>query len=459
MQIRARLTLQFVLIVALIQLGASFGIYWTAAGHRKQAFFEKLKASGISKTLLLLEYGSADSSRLRDLEELSTSFLPREEVLLFNYKNDLLYASDPRRKLQIDPEWLDKVRINKEIRFEQDGYELAGVMFTDRYNRLVVISGGIDSNGWGNLDYLRNVLVVVYLLSLAVVWLLAWVYSGGALRPIQQIMRQTDLLNVARLSDRINTHGRRDELGKLTDTINRLLDRIERSFEMQKQFVSNASHELRTPLTAIKGQLEVVLMKTRQPEVYAEKMESLLEDIRQLTNITNQLLMLAQTDTGRAREQFTAVRIDEVLFGCQSKLQKWQSSASILIMLDEQLSDADALILNGNEELLSTAFYNLMENALKYSPRKEVRVRLSVDRDQIVVVVEDDGIGIPADALHKIFQPFYRSENAKGIQGSGLGLSLVERIVVMHGGSIQVRSTPGEGSVFTVSLPHDLIHF
>lgn len=452
MQIRARLTLWFVIIVAVIQLGASLAIYWTASKHREKAFYEKIKASGISKTLMLMEFSDTKPERLRDLEELSTTFLPREEVLIFNYKNEVVYISDPKRRLTISADKLDEVRIKKEIRFEQEGYELAGFMFTDRYNRLVVISAGVDLNGWENLDFLKGMLIVVYLLSLTVVSILAWIYSGGALYPIQQIMKQTDDLNVARLSDRLPKPDSKDELAKLTLTINRLLDRIETAFQMQKQFVANASHELRTPLTAIKGQLEVVLMKTRTPEVYAEKLESLLADIRQLTTITNQLLMLAQADTAHAKEHFGQVRIDEVLFGCQSSLQKWRPGVQIHIIFDEGLDAGEDLIITGNEELLSAVFYNLLENGIKYSFGKEVSVRVFKQENCLSIRVEDQGIGISAASLDKIFQPFFRAENVADIQGNGLGLSLVERIIVMHNGELEVQSILGQGSAFTIKL-------
>lgn len=452
MQIRARLTLWFVIIVAIIQLGASMAIYWTASKHREKEFYEKMKASGISKTLLLMEFSDTKPERLRDLEELSTTFLPREEVIIYNYKNEILYASDPKRRLVIGNKRLDEVRIKKEIRFEQDDYELAGFMFTDRFNRLVVISAGIDANGWENLNFLKGMLLLVYVLSLTVVSILAWIYSGGALRPIQQIMRQTDRLNVARLSDRLPAPANRDELGQLTLTINRLLDRIETAFQMQKQFVANASHELRTPLTAIKGQLEVVLMKTRSPEVYAEKLESLLADIRQLTTITNQLLLLAQADTAQAKEHFSLVRVDEVVFRCQASLQKWRPNIQIHITLDEELDTAETLCISGNEELLSAVFYNLIENGIKYSAGKDINVRIFRDEEILCVRVEDQGIGIASSELDKIFQPFYRAVNVADIQGNGLGLSLVERIVAMHNGRLEVQSVLGKGSAFTVKL-------
>jgi signal transduction histidine kinase len=452
MQIRARLTIWFVIIVAIIQLGASMAIYWTANKHREKEFYEKMKASGISKTLMLMEFSDTKPERLRDLEELSTTFLPREEVLIYNYKNDIVYISDPKQRLSISHDRLDEIRIKKEIRFEQDSYELAGFMFTDRYNRLVVISAGIDTNGWENLEFLRGMLVLVYLLSLTVVSILAWIYSGGALRPIQQIMRQTDQLNVARISDRLPKPSSKDELGKLTLTINRLLDRIETAFQMQKQFVANASHELRTPLTAIKGQLEVVLMKTRTPEVYAQKLESLLADIRQLTTITNQLLLLAQADTAQTKEHFGQVRIDELLFNCQSSLLKWRPGVQILIIFDEALDTADDLSVQGNEELLSAVFYNLIENGIKYSYGKDIHVRVFKQDDSLCIRVEDQGIGIAPAALDKIFQPFFRAGNVADIQGNGLGLSLVERILVMHNGTLEVQSVLGSSSAFTVRL-------
>lgn len=454
MQIRARLTLLFVLIVALIQLIASLAIYWNAAQYRERTFFEKMKASGISKALFYMEVSGSDSTRLRSLEELSSTFLPREEMLIYNYKNELLYASDPRRRIKVNAEMLDGVRLNGEIRFTQEEYELAGFMFTDRFNRLVVISGGIDQLGWDNLNYLKRLLMVVYALSIGVISLLAWLYSGAALKPIQEIMKQADRLQLSHMKERLPESGSKDEIAQLTATINRMFDRIEASFAMQKQFVANASHELRTPLTAIRGQLEVLLMKSRTPEVYAEKLQQVLDDMKKLTGIANQLLMIAQAESQQSREQFHPLRIDELLFGLQSRLQMWYPNARIHILFTDELSSTDELLVKAHEELLSAAFFNLMENGLKYSAKKELRIQLLKNKNLLELRFEDEGIGIPAEEIDRIFQPFFRSSNAGEKTGSGLGLSLVERIIALHSGQIRVRSVVGKGSTFTVLLPN-----
>jgi signal transduction histidine kinase len=453
MQIRARLTLLFVLIVALIQFIASMAIYWNAAQYRERTFFEKMKASGISKALFYMEVSGSDSTRLRSLEELSSTFLPREEMLIYNYKNELLYASDPRRRIKVSAEMLDGVRLNGEIRFTQEEYELAGFMFTDRFNRLVVISGGIDQLGWDNLNYLKRLLMVVYALSIGVISLLAWLYSGAALKPIQEIMKQADRLQLSHMKERLPESNSKDEIAQLTATINRMFDRIEASFAMQKQFVANASHELRTPLTAIRGQLEVLLMKSRTPEVYAEKLQQVLDDMKKLTGIANQLLMIAQAESQQSREQFHPLRVDELLFGLQSRLQMWYPNARIHIFFTDELSSGDDLMVKGHEELLSAAFFNLMENGLKYSAKKELRIQLLKNHDLLELRFEDEGIGIPSEDIDRIFQPFYRSSNAGEKTGSGLGLSLVERIIALHSGQIRVRSVVGKGSTFTILLP------
>jgi signal transduction histidine kinase len=244
-----------------------------------------------------------------------------------------------------------------------------------------------------------------------------------------------------------------DELGRLTATFNNLLDRIEGSLAMQRNFVANASHELRTPLTVIQGQLDVLLLKSRSEAEYKAKISSVLDDIRNLTNISNRLLMLAQADSEYPARLFGKVAVDDLLWRCQAEIQGRNPKAVIHITLEEELMEAEHLEVQGNEELLKSVVQNLMENAVKYSPAQEAFVSLKSTAERVLFEVRDQGIGIPEDELEQVFQPFFRSSNVKEIKGHGIGLSLVERIVRLHKGDIKVKSKAGRGTTFSVRLP------
>lgn len=449
MQIRSRLTFQFVVIVALIQLLASLAIYFVSAGYRESRFYEQLKASAMNRTVLMMEVEGLEPERLQELRALGASELTGEQLFIYNYKNELLYCSSDTG-LQISEAMLDEVRLNQEQRFEQGSFELAGVMFADRYNRLVVFCGARDEAGFMQLQYLRRVLIAVFLLSLLAVLLLAWVYAGQALRPISNIMQKVSKITFVNLHERLEDRGSQDELSQLAATFNSMLDRIESSLAMQRNFVANASHELRTPLTAMQGQLEVLLLKKRDLSAYKDGVQSVLEDIRRLTHISNRLLMLAQADSAYTARLFRPVSLVDVLWQSQAAIQARNTTALVHITIDEAIENAEALQVLGNEQLLITVFQNLLDNGVKYSPKHEVFADLRLREGGIEVKVRDYGIGIPHEELEQVFQPFYRSSNAQEISGHGIGLSLVERIVRLHGGEVHVQSAVEKGTTFTV---------
>lgn len=451
MQIRGRLTLQFVGIVALIQLLASMAIYFISSDYRQSRFYEQLKAAAMNRTVLMMEVEGLEPERLQELRALGATELVGEQIFIYNYKNELLYCSTDSG-LQISESMLDEVRLNQEQRFEQGAYELAGLLFADRYNRLVVFCAARDDAGFMQLMYLRRILIAVFLLSLLAVSLLAWAYAGQALRPISNIMQKVSKITFVNLHERLEDRGSQDELSQLAATFNSMLDRIESSLAMQRNFVANASHELRTPLTAMQGQLEVLLLKKRDLTAYKEGVQSVLEDIRRLTHISNRLLMLAQADSAYTARLFRPVSLVDVLWQSQAAIQARNATALVHITIDEAIENAEALQVLGNEQLLITVFQNLLDNGVKYSSNHEVFADLRLRDGGIEVKVRDYGIGIPPEELEQVFQPFYRSSNAQEISGHGIGLSLVERILRLHNGEVGVQSAVGKGTTFTVFL-------
>lgn len=449
MQIRTRLTLQFVAIVASIQLLASLAIYFNSADYRQTRFYEQLKAAAMNRTVLLMEVEGMEPERLQELRALGAAELNDEHIFIYNFKNELLYCTSDTG-LNVTNAMLDQVRLNKEQRFEQGPFEMAGLMFADRYNRLVVICAARDEAGFIQLQYLRRVLIFVFFLSLVLLLVLAWIYAGQALRPITAIMQKVSAITFVNLHERLEDSGSQDELTRLAATFNSMLDRIETSLAMQRNFVANASHELRTPLTAMQGQLEVLLLKKRGEAEYRQSVQSVLDDIRNLTSMANRLLMLAQADSGYAARLFSPVSLVDILWHSQAAIQARHPNALIHITLDDKLEDAEALLIEGNEQLLATVFQNLIENGIKFSERHEVFVQIRPSERGVYVQVRDEGIGIPEQELEQIFQPFFRSSNAIEIGGHGIGLSLVERIMRLHGGSVEVKSKIGKGTTFNV---------
>lgn len=204
----------------------------------------------------------------------------------------------------------------------------------------------------------------------------------------------------------MKTSNNRDEIGRLTDTFNKLLDRIENAFKVQKTFVANVSHELKNPLTKINSQLEVVLLNDREPEVYRQTISSVLEDIKDLSLLSDSLLELAKVSDDRKDLLTEKVRIDELLLDLRESFSKMRSDYTVKINFDELPEDDSWLEVPGNTGLLKTAFLNLMDNGCKFSPDHTVCVSLTGKKDQIEIKVANRGEGIPEGDQGQIFHPF-----------------------------------------------------
>ncbi len=452
MQIRKKLTLQFISIVAVITLLSSLAVYFFSADYRKDDFYNRLSNKANNTAKLLISVEEVDANLLRKIERDNPTSLPQEKIIIYNYKNEILYSSDETKTLKINDSLLDRIRLEHEIRFRQGAYEVLGFLFTEKFDRFVVIAGAVDIYGFNKLRNLRTILMVVFGVSTLLVFLAGWIYSGRALRPISRVIDQVGDISITSLNLRVDEGNGQDEIAHLAGTFNKMLDRLERAFKVQKNFIANASHELRTPLTVITGQLEVLLLKERNKEEYKSSLSSILEDMKSLNSISNRLLLLAQASSEATEKDFYTVRADEAVWQAESELLKRNPEYRIKTELSDDL-DEDGLSVRGNEQLLKTAFINLMENACKYSSNHEVKIRLSKEVGSLKISFSDKGTGIaPEDADH-IFEPFHRGKNTLTIKGHGIGLSIVERIITLHKGAISLHSVPDEGSTFTLILP------
>jgi signal transduction histidine kinase len=222
---------------------------------------------------------------------------------------------------------------------------------------------------------------------------------------------------------------------------------------MQKEFISNASHELRTPLTSINGQIEVLMMKERSSEEYRSALESVLEDIKKLIDLSNKLLLIARTSSENPVRQFRNTRIDEIIWLAQEEIIRFNKSYHINIHMDELLTDSDKMVVEGDENLLKVAVSNIIENGCKYSSDHTVDIKFGHPGKFIDIKFEDRGIGISEEDLKKVFEPFYRGSNTISYKGSGIGLQLANQIILNHNGTIKISSELNKGTTVTVVLP------
>lgn len=453
LNIRTRLTLQFTYIVTFILILFSFLIYYFSASYRMSEFYSRLENKAVNTAKLLIEVKEVDYELQKIIDRNTINALFNEKVVIYNYKDEQIYNSLDEDTIHVSKELLDRIRLKKKIRYHEGKNEVVGLLYTDQYDRFVVVASAFDKYGQNKLNNLKWILLTGLIFSIGVTLFTGNIFASKALKPMSNVIRQVDKITVASLHLRVDEGNGTDEIAQLAVTFNRMLERLESAFEMQRSFVSNASHELRTPFTAITGQIDVALLKPRSNKEYQEILESILADIKNLNELSNGLLDLAKASSDISAIVLQHLRIDEILWETRTELIKRKKDYSVVIHFTETVEDENELIVLANHHLLKIALLNVMDNACKYSPDHTVEVFLSVSGQSIHILLNDKGIGIEPEELAKIFQPFYRARNTRNIYGNGLGLSITEKIIHLHGGTITIDSTPGQGTSLTILLP------
>jgi len=288
--------------------------------------------------------------------------------------------------------------------------------------------------------------------SLLVLVLAGWWMSRTAVGPLTAFAAEARRVSIGTLDRRLSTRGAGDQLDAVATAFNETLARLESAVGEMKQFSSALAHELRTPLTALRGEIELALLRSQTDSERRTSATSQIEEIDKLTRLINQLLTLARAESGQIPLAHESVDLSALAAEVTEQLEP----VAHVKALQMQCVADQRVTVTGDHGWLERCLLNLLDNAIKYTPPGgRVSVRVSRDGDHARVEVCDTGVGMSPDVVQHIFERFYRVDPARSsaVEGSGLGLSLVKWIVDRHEGRIQVRSGPGNGSTFAIWLP------
>ncbi|UFH56934.1 cell wall metabolism sensor histidine kinase WalK [Spirosoma sp. KNUC1025] len=447
MNIRTRLTLLFVLLVASIMLLFTVSVYYLYDQFRQQEFEQRLEEKAVTTIRLREDVGEFPQADLPVITD--------EQVTIYNDKGKVLFNQWKHRpRFPVTDSFLSKITIRHHQYIRIGDLEAVGVRYpTSKGTQLIIVASGNDRYGFPKLVRLREILFIGWSLSLIIVGIAGYLFATDALRPVSELIGQVNAISATNIHERLRVGRQRDELADLARTFNDLLIRLEEAFVLQKSFVSHASHELRTPLTVMMGQIEVTRLQARTTEEYEVAFDALLDEVKSMIRLVNGLLELARASSDVITLNYQPVRVDELLWQAQSQIIHKKPEYQIDIDFDNLPNQEEDLVIVGEESLLQTAFQNLMENGCKYSSNESVSVRIFFEQGQIQLTFSDKGFGIPANDLPHIFEPFYRSEMTMTVKGHGIGLALTKRIIELHKGQIRVESTVGQGTTFRITLP------
>ena len=455
LSIGMRLTLGYVLIFALAQLVFGAGM-WMLLRHYLYDLADDDLESQVEDLQKFFDAQKDDSlARLRSGFVESYADHAGDYLQVYAGDGNWLYQSEfmkayplasvePDRVpgLTFEDHWMQ----GRPLRFATRRFEVDGHPYTVQTG--VPIADVVDTLAMFRLYLLMFAPMLLLAAATGGYWL-----SRRALAPVDAIVGTARQIGGANLGSRLEKLDTGDELQRLSDTLNEMLDRIESAFRRVTEFTADASHELRTPVSLIRTEAELALRRSRGEAQYQEALQHILQEAERTTVLIEELLALARADAGRESLKMEPVNLPEVL---RDTAESWRRVAAINnLEFRHELGNAELLVLS-DKAALRRVFDILLDNAFKYSAASgAVELTLEHKDDHALVTVRDTGVGIAAEDQARIFERFYRVDKARSreTQGAGLGLSIAKWIVEQHGGVIRVESELGHGAMFCVELP------
>src|SRR5215813_207615 len=371
-----------------------------------------------------------------------------------------LYVSGPPKSGSFDPAGVAPVSGISAQQFTRGAHPPGGgelmitaLPFTARDGSRYLIEAGASYERVE--DALRGLLLALALglpLTIGVAVVGGYWLMRRALRPVGEITQSAERITSRNLGERLPEMRTGDELEQLSVSLNRMIARLEESFLYVSRFTADASHELRTPLTILRGELEAA---SGQPEVapnLRETIGSALEETERLSRIVESLMAISRLDAGEARMEHDILDLAELAASTTEQMRLLAEDKEIALRCESE----ESVSVEGDRARLKQVIVNLVDNAIKYTPAGGlVGVKVYASNGRAVLEVNDNGVGIPPEALPHIFERFYRVDKTRSRQmgGAGLGLSIIKAIVTAHGGQVRVESLEGRGSRFLVELP------
>jgi len=454
--IRFRLTAAYALIMT-VMVGGTAAWSWVAARHSVSVTVDR----SLERDMALFQSSVQMTSRRMDIVQaiqMSTTWGVRDLLVrVFDVGGNRVYQSPSlEHQLSTGPPSVELGRITfRTVSGNQDeDVRLAATAIDIQNHRYVVELVQPVTMGERSLTRFGKMLMLVIPLALVLASLGGYWLSGRALAPVTQITNDARRINATNLSDRLVVPPAHDELRELSETLNAMLGRIDRSVSQLRQFTADASHELRAPLALIHTAAEFSLRRERPREELVDALEKILRESRHTTSLVDSLLLLARADSGGDSLQAPVpINLSALCQDAADRATELASAKGISVSSD---LGSTSIVVEGDETALRRLLLILVDNAVKYThARGQVDVRLNVDGDAAVLRISDTGIGIGAADLPHVFDRFWRADKvrSRSAGGTGLGLAIARWIVDRHGGTIVVSSEVGQGSAFTVTLP------
>jgi signal transduction histidine kinase len=452
MKIQTRISLIFTILNSGIILSLSIFIYIFGSESVSNSFYHRLEVRADIVGHAALQKSKSTTSIYYDIKERHLGDLPFEQHHIIK-TGEIEKAKRLKEQLPLPPSFYDNIVRKEPARFFKNDTSYVGLNINQAGKTVIILSSAVDLYGLEEIENLKKLLTVGFFISMIFVFTFGRLFSTQVFNPIRQIIRNVKGISAHNLHQRLEVAGSKDEIDDLSHTFNDMLNRLEITFEIQNNFVSNASHEFKTPLTVISGESQLGLSTPNLPAAAKASFEVIYKETGKLEHLANSMLSLAQTGFDGKKEQWSKIRIDELVLAVKEAVDKIMPANQVAINFNHLPDDEGQLTINGNETLLIAALSNIVLNSCKYSDNKPVNITISADASNSIVEIADVGIGIPDREIAQIYVPFFRASNTESYKGYGIGLPLANNIIKKHNGSIVVKSEVGSGTSFKIFLP------
>lgn len=446
MNLKHRLSFYSVTVFSIVILVASAAIYFSF--YKKMEHNELLSLK--NKTLLAaIYYLEADETGVVERETVIDQLrksISRSNIAVFNDQN-ILVRGEMNALTDISTNFLNKVRTQHESNYITKDFFYNGLFYKDNEGDFVVITRESKSEFNQQLLTLLQILTIVFLVGIVMVYIFSNLLGKFAFQPLTNIIDQIKERDNVNFSKPLQTKDSYTEIQDLVKSYNHFMERIDKTFIIQKNFIDYVSHELRTPITALLLTLEVTHNKDRSKEEYQQVLNQLNQYVVDLEETLDNMMLLSGAKT---KFEFTKIHIDEII---------WQVIEQMILYHNAQIEvnilvkNSDFLIINGNPQLLQLALNNIIENAIKYSDNQPIKILFEDKNNHLEISVFDTGIGIPLEDVPNITANFFRGQNTQYYTGKGIGLSMANIIFTLHNIQLQLKNNQPKGTIAKLSFP------
>ncbi|MGC4103808.1 sensor histidine kinase [Ferruginibacter sp.] len=454
MKIQTKTTLLFTVLTGAFFIILDITVYYFLNKAAHNDFNKRLELRAKISSKFRFEKDHVSTESFREIQREYLEKLADEKAYVFQV-DSATHQFSPAPPPEIDQRFLNEiVQADSGTVFRQKKFRhYAGLLYHDETGDFIVIKSATNAYGIELLDKLRDIMIITFICAVILIFIVGHYFAKRSFRPFRTITDKANQINENNLHLRLEETAGTDEVAELTQTFNKMIDRIEVAFESQNNFISNASHELRTPLTAIVAESDYILSKERSEAAYRQSIEHIQQQASRLQHLTKGLLDLAQTGFDGKKITWEKIRLDQLLFDVKESMDDILPENHIVVSISNFPEDENDISISGSYNTLKIAVTNIVLNACKYSNNQQVDLQLSFNKKYVIITVMDKGIGIPADDLKHIYDPFFRASNTGKYDGYGIGMPLSFNIIRLHKGKIEVVSTEGKGTVVEIMLP------